>query len=137
MIVLFDKFINDILSGARDLLTALQRRDQLIVLLDKAKLKARKWSSNTAKLLERINPDDQGFIWTARLNETDTIKVLGITWNPISDSFVYKILVEIFTKITKPTTLSLISKLLHLMGRISLIIVVGKIFMQDMWPNNF
>ena len=136
LILLFEKFIDDILSGAHDLLTALQRCDQLIGLLDKAKLKAHKWSSNTLELLEGTSPNDQGFDWTAPLNEAYTIKVLGITWNPISDSFVYKISVGPLTKITENTVLSLISKLFDPMGWISPIIVAGKIFMQDLWRYN-
>ena len=87
-------------------------------------------------MLEGISPNDRGFLWTAPLNEADTIKVLGITWNPISDSFVYKISVGPLTKITENTVLSLISKLFDPMGWISPIIVAGKIFMQDLWRYN-
>ena len=135
LILLFENFIDDILSGAHDWLTALQRRDQFFGLLDRTK--AHKWSNNTPELLEGISPNDQGFIWTSSLNGADTIKVLCITWNPISNSFFNKISVEPLTKITKCTVLSLILELFNSTSWISPIIVVGKIFMQDMWHYNY
>ena len=137
LILLHERFVDDIMSGAHELLEALQKQMQLIELLKKVKLMAHKWSSNTPKLLECISPENHGFAWTAPLSENDSIKVLGISWNPTLDSFTFQTSIEPLNKVTKLTVLSLISKLFDPMGWISPIIIVEKIIMQDMWHYNY
>ena len=127
-----DTFVDDILFGAHDRESALETRQQLVALLETGKLKARKSSSNCQQLLEGIDPTDHGFAWNAPLNENDTVKILGISWDPTTDSFGFKISIEQLEIVSKLTVLSLLARLFDPMGWISPIIIIGKMFMQQL-----
>ena len=108
-----------------------------IALLDKAKFQARKWSSNSKILLEGIDPANHGLTKAMVLGDSKGVKVLGISWNPTTDSFYFNVKHSVLEHTTKCTVLSLFAKLFNPMGWISPIIVVGKLFMQQLWKEKY
>ena len=65
---------------------------------------------------------------------TDSIKVLGLTWQPRSDSFVFSGLdIPSDLVITKRVVLSLVSRLFDPLGYLNPYAVLAKVIFQDLW----
>lgn len=130
-VLLHDIFVDDILTGGHSLQQTKQLQYDLITLLKAAGYELRKWSSNTPQLLEGFpsdhcetphqfdTQDDQSFI-----------KVLGIQWDPNSDSFSYKTIMPSDKAITKRTILSTIARLFDPCGFVNPVILRFKLILQ-------
>lgn len=67
------------------------------------------------------------------LLEDDNIKILGITWAPLSDSFFFKGSPMENPGDTKRQVLSTIARLFDPLGWATPVDVTAKIFMQEIW----
>ncbi|GFW35550.1 integrase catalytic domain-containing protein [Trichonephila clavipes] len=84
--LLYDTYMDDIVSGAPDLETAQQ--SQLKDALQSCGMNLHKWSSNSSELLNRSLSSD-----VERSFSTDidlSVKTLGISWKPFEDCFAFK-----------------------------------------------
>lgn len=61
------------------------------------------------------------------------MKVLGIKWNPDEDAFQFEVLTSIQVPITKRAILSLIAKIYDPLGWLTPVVVIAKIFLQQLW----
>lgn len=132
--MLTDFYVDDLLSGAYDLIEASAVQSQLRDLSNKGGFNLRKWASNTDALLQSIPLCDRE-IKTSHLIEFDeNIKSLGIHWNPRSDQFTFQSSLDplVIAK-TKRSILSEISKLFDPLGWLAPIIIRAKILMQQIW----
>jgi len=84
-------YVDDILFGADNMTLIRQSRDQLNSLLKRGRFELRKWASNSPALLKDIDATHYESARTRSFDSEDQIKILGIGWNPESDSFVYSI----------------------------------------------
>ena len=67
------------------------------------------------------------------LTEDAQLKVLGLFWDPETDSFLFKVSPSAVEIDTKRVVLSLISKLYDPVGWLAPVIVVAKLLMQELW----
>ncbi|GFY25783.1 integrase catalytic domain-containing protein [Trichonephila clavipes] len=86
--LLYDTYMDDIVSGAPDLETAQQLQSQLKDALQSCGMNLHKWSSNSPELLNSsLSSDVEHSFYT----DIDlSVKTLGISWKPFEDCFVFK-----------------------------------------------
>ena len=89
-------------------------------------------------LQERVS-NNQTFNLLYRLDISITQNVLGVTWEPHTDTLQitprHKIMNETSWKFTKRKVLSLISSLFDPLGWLSPLSIKGRIFLQTLWKN--
>lgn len=129
-----ETYVDDILSGAHAIETAVDALNQLIRLLQSAGFPLRKVTSNCPAILSSVPPDrilDSDFL---KFHDKSTTKTLGIEWNALSDCFSYQMNPILPTQsITKRQLLSTASKLFDPAGWISPVIVQAKVLLQQLW----
>ncbi|XP_062538146.1 uncharacterized protein LOC134206445 [Armigeres subalbatus] len=139
-VILEDCYMDDVLSGASTLESAKQLRNDIEGLLKKGMFPIRKWCSNDDEVLEGVPyRDREQLVRIEEASTIDTIRSLGILWNPRSDQFLFwrnPDLVQLDEKVTKRSVLSHIAKLFDPLGLISPVIVLAKSIMQQLWANS-
>ncbi|XP_065079917.1 uncharacterized protein LOC135702804 [Ochlerotatus camptorhynchus] len=136
--VLDDTYMDDVITGADDEETATTLRVQLNTMMSSGGFKLRKWASNCPAVLEGIPEEDlairssEGIV----LDPDPSIKTLGLTWMPVSDTLKYQFSVPSLnpdTPLTKRYVLSVIATLFDPLGLLGAAITSAKIFMQQLW----
>lgn len=94
-------YVDDILAGLDSISEAQQLKLELIELMKSAGYELRKWSSNCKELLEDLPQDHWEQPRQFDNEDKSFIKVLGIQWNPVSDSFSYEINIPMGEVVTK------------------------------------
>ncbi|XP_011858427.1 PREDICTED: uncharacterized protein LOC105555984 [Vollenhovia emeryi] len=125
-------YVDDIIFGADYLPSLLDKRKQLVGLMNRGCFPLRKWAANSAELLMDI-PEDQRGSSDYPINRDDTLKVLGLSWSPRDDSFRFVISPYAVTAHTKRSVLSFIAKLYDPLGWASPIVIAAKMLMQELW----
>jgi len=126
-------YVNNVLFGADDESTIQAIRQQLNTLLQKGSFHLRKWAFNYDELLTEIPLSDGLEAHNIEFAEDSSLKVLGITWNPTLDRFQFKIYIPEFQMISKRNVLSAISRFFDPLEWIAPVVIVAKIFMQELW----
>ena len=127
-------YVDDIIAGSFYLEEAQQLQRELISLLAKGGFQLRKWSSNQQSLLKDLDPDHLSFN-PRSLNTPDidsSLKVLGLKWNPIQDSFTFEINL-LDRPCTKRNLLSELARVFDPLGYLSPILCFNKILIQKLW----
>ncbi|CAB0018733.1 unnamed protein product, partial [Nesidiocoris tenuis] len=87
-------YVDDVHGGGSSLEEALLARTELIDLLGSAQLELRKWASNCEQVLEGI-PLEHRLARSVSVDmsedEGKPLKMLGIAWDPSSDTFFFKV----------------------------------------------
>ena len=130
-----DMYVDDLLSGADSIERALAIQTELIELLQSAGFQLRKWTSNNLDLIKALPPDyresKDELVFAA---ESYQIKALGISWQPVPDTFHFKIDINKTSEAkTKRQVLSEITRLFDHLGWLSPIVVKFKCFVKKMW----
>jgi Pao retrotransposon peptidase len=99
--------------------------------MEKGKFTLRKWVSNHPDVLESLDPDHKLSTLVDFGNE-DSIKTLGIKWNPTTDNFLFKISMNESSN-TKRQVLSEIARIYDPLVWLEPIIITAKLLMQDIW----
>ncbi|GFX18666.1 integrase catalytic domain-containing protein [Trichonephila clavipes] len=86
--LLYDTYMDDIVSGAPDLETAQQLQSQLKDNLQSCGMNLYKWSSNSPELLNSSLSSDVEHSFSTDIDLS--VKTLGISWKPFEDCFVFK-----------------------------------------------
>lgn len=131
-----DVFVDDVVSGSNTLDEAIAIQRELIAICKAGSFELRKWTSNCPEFLSSVsssvtNPDDEALILSA-LDTDTTVKVLGLKWNPKSDTFSYTVTTPPET-CTKRIMLSEISKIYDPLGFLSPITLFVKLLIQLLW----
>ncbi|XP_024876642.1 uncharacterized protein LOC112457690 [Temnothorax curvispinosus] len=105
-----ETYVDDIMFGAKDLILLKQTRDQLIQLLKAGGFRPYKWASNDPRLLQDIPEADHGLAVDKHLGDDSSLRVLGIVWNPNTDSFQVHTHLTTDLQFTKRSFLSLLSR---------------------------
>lgn len=126
-------FVDDCVFGTDDVPLAHQTRDHLISLLSRAGFQLRKWASNHPALLTGIDPHNHGLEQSKLLQIDETVKVLGIKWDPSTDTFQFEVTPLQSIPETKRSILSAIAKLFDPLGWITPVVIKAKILMQKLW----
>ena len=126
-------YVDDVLFGANTKVLAKEKRVQVSQLLESGGFYLRKWASNDSELLENCPFGKHERAIEFPLTEDVQLKVLGLFWDPKTDSFLFKVSPYAIEIATKRVVLSLISKLYDPMGWLAPVIVVAKLLMQELW----
>ncbi|GFW42157.1 integrase catalytic domain-containing protein [Trichonephila clavipes] len=129
--LLYDTYMDDIVSGAPDLETAQQLQSQLKDALQSCGMNLHKWSSNYPELLNSSLSSDVEHSFSTDIDLS--VKTLGISWKPFEDCFVFKVSVSAKHIYTKRAVLSVIAKLYDPLGFLGPVIAKAKVFLQQLW----
>ncbi|XP_050315537.1 uncharacterized protein LOC126750079 [Anthonomus grandis grandis] len=128
-------FVDDVVSGTDSIESALALQQELISLLSLGGFELRKWASNTPLLISHLDTSLTQLNPLSFDKETDSIvKILGLQWNPLSDSFVFKI-ESIVKPCTKRNILSDLARIFDPLGFLSPVTVSLKIIIQQLWSS--
>ncbi|XP_039315199.1 uncharacterized protein LOC113005795 [Solenopsis invicta] len=128
-------YVDDVLFGADSVPRLKQIRTQVCSLLRQGKFELRKWSSNSAELLDDISVEDHGIACDKTLQSDESLKILGIIWSPSTDVFQFKVSFDSVQSTTKRSILSTISKLFDPLGWSTPITITAKMFIQTLWQS--
>ncbi|XP_012285896.1 uncharacterized protein LOC105702705 [Orussus abietinus] len=131
-----DFYVDDVLTGADDLDTALAIQKQLIDLLVTGGFLLRKWVANHPQLLEQVPVELRLSSSLISLAADEQVKTLGLFWNPSSDAFQFKISLlaaRANHQPTKRSILSAIARLFDPLGWLAPVIITAKILIQRLW----
>ncbi|XP_065082642.1 uncharacterized protein LOC135705019 [Ochlerotatus camptorhynchus] len=136
--VIEDVYVDDMLSGADTEEEASQRLLEVKQLLSAGGFPIRKWSSNSAVVLESVPEEEREKL--VRIGESgvkEGIKALGMFWDTKNDQFTFESWSEEVSNrsLTKRCVLAEISKLYDPLGLVSPVIVCAKIIMQKLWSS--
>lgn len=124
-----DFYVDDLMSGADNEKDALVAQQQIIGILHSGGFEIRKWSSNSPIISQGVVEAEREICESV----FDTIKTLGLNWNPITDNFVIKTNQIDCVVSTKRTLLSAASKLFDPLGWVAPTVIIAKILMQQLW----
>jgi len=86
-----DLYVDDVVTGADCVESALRLQQNLIKVLKNGQFELRKWSSNSAKVLDALPKEHrQNQDVTFNGGEIEFTKVLGLKWEPNSDVLTYQ-----------------------------------------------
>lgn len=129
-----DVFVDDILTGADSLCEAQALKTELVQLMRSAGYELRKWTTNDPRLLADL-PEDH-CEQPIQFDEGDPksfIKVLGIQWEPISDTMSYRLNIPEGKAVTKRSVLSTIARLYDPCGYCTPVILRFKNLLQELF----
>jgi len=107
--------------------------EELSYLWKMANMHARKWSSNSKALMQKIPVEDRASSVNLNIDAVPCVKTLGLWWTAENDLFVYKIDVDDVQMITKRCWLSKISTIFDPLGFLSPYVIRARILVQKMW----
>ncbi|XP_062704645.1 uncharacterized protein LOC134286948 [Aedes albopictus] len=129
-----DFYMDDLFTGSKTIRSGRVLCTQLLQLLHSAGFPLRKWSSNSPEILSHIPETLRDERTVLGLDPGASIKTLGLRWEPASDCFgfhVPKWKQDIC--VSKRQVVSDSSSLFDPLGFIGPVIVVAKLFVQDLW----
>ncbi|XP_017482274.1 PREDICTED: uncharacterized protein LOC108371266 [Rhagoletis zephyria] len=127
-------YVDDILSGGESIERAQELQRQIIAMLHSGTFQLRKWAANNPKLLENIPTEHKATHGVLHLNAKETIKTLGLSWNPATDNFEFNLNFKLPSGgATKRSILSTTARLFDPLGWVNPVIVTGEIIMQQLW----
>ncbi|XP_058817817.1 uncharacterized protein LOC131681123 [Topomyia yanbarensis] len=126
-------YVDDISTGVDSEEEAILLRQQLSTILASGGFHLRKWASNSVEVLNAIPAADREINTTIELNNTRTIKALGIHWQPCSDEFLFSNIPNQIFQPTKRTMLSQIASIFDPLGLLAPIVIKAKLVMQQLW----
>ncbi|GFU57383.1 uncharacterized protein TNCV_3635621 [Trichonephila clavipes] len=118
-------YMDDALCGAETLEEAKELQRQLIAILISAGMELHTISGNYSELSQCLN-EIYDF---SRPNET---KTLGVSWDPVKDTFSFKVDVIPRDPYTKRSVLSTIARLFDSLGLVGPVVSKAKMFMQKL-----
>lgn len=121
-------YMDDMLCGAESISELYCLRQEVTELLKKGGFELHKWRTNF-----RMTIDNSECAEPLELKTTDTAKTLGIYWNSIQDRFNFAYTAQNCAIITKRVVLSELAQLFDPLGFLSPVLILGKIFMQELW----
>ncbi|XP_058827602.1 uncharacterized protein LOC131687527 [Topomyia yanbarensis] len=127
-------YVDDFIGGAQTVEEAIQLRIELGELLEKGGFALRKWTSNRLEVLQGLTDDQIGMQSALHFCPNETIKALGISWEPEADFLRFDSQIRHSDEHpTKRTILSDIARLFDPLGLIAPVVVRAKILMQELW----
>lgn len=135
-IVKRDFYVDDLITGGDTIESVSSLPQELTSLLSKGGLQLQKWCSNRLSLLEGIPVElREKYL---KFNNGDVVKTLGLIWQPEQDILQFQVNINEPNAgpVNKRTILSQLSKIFDPLGLLNPIILLGKIFMQQLWQLN-
>ncbi|KAJ8974281.1 hypothetical protein NQ317_012597 [Molorchus minor] len=124
-------YIDDVVTGCDSIDDALALQTELIDLLKRGGFELHKWASNKPEVLSHLPQSPVNFA-THSLDSEDITKVLGLCWQPPSDTFTYKV-APIERSCTKRNILSELARVFDPLGFLTPITFYIKCLIQKLW----
>lgn len=131
--ILRDFYVDDYLASEDTVEKAIEITQMVSKILWSGKMEVRKWNSNSIEVIESFPVESRAPISSVTL-AGDTTTVLGLKWHPYEDelAIVYNLIMDEKSE-TKREILRDIAKLYDPLGLLAPVIILAKIFMQDIW----
>ncbi|XP_065085542.1 uncharacterized protein LOC135707605 [Ochlerotatus camptorhynchus] len=127
-------YVDDFIRGANSIKEAISLREQLEDLMQRGGFDLRKWTSSRFEVLQGLDKEHIGTQSTLCFTPNESIKALGIVWEPENDAFRFDSAIQPRdAPPTKRSILSDIAKLFDPLGLIVPVVVRAKILMQELW----
>lgn len=127
-------YIDDVFSGGHTVESTKQLQLELINIMKSGSFDLRKWCSNCKEVLESIPVSHREKKADLLLNAAESVKALGLYWNPISDNFQFKFDFEFnMGQLTKRKVVATISRLFDPLGWLNPIVVIAKMHVKRLW----
>lgn len=126
-----DTYIDDIVTGCLSVEDAISLQNELTLLLQKGGFELHKWATNKPEVLSHlpaasINPA------SLSLDSDEVTKVLGLCWQPSSDTFTYKVTPNELS-CTKRHILSELARVFDPLGFLTPVTFSIKYLIQKLW----
>ncbi|XP_026740756.1 uncharacterized protein LOC113503136 [Trichoplusia ni] len=157
--VLNNFYMDDLMTGCDSIEEGVEICKQMMELLEKGGFTLQKWNSNNQELADKItsiqqtgqiknednhrDKDKENILLKEKEIQTknieikldSTIKILGLTWNRLNDTFLYSVNLPppTSTSVTKRFIISDIARLFDPLGWLAPSIVLAKMFIQKLW----
>ena len=129
-----DTYVDDLLTGAANLESAMNLQDSTIAVLSKAGFEIRKWTSSNPELFERLPANFRETAEGMTIKSDDySIKTLGVRWKPNPDHFSFIAKLDKKTPTTKREIVSEVTRLFDPLGWLSPTTIQFKSFVQLLW----
>ncbi|XP_058448881.1 uncharacterized protein LOC131428841 [Malaya genurostris] len=133
-VVKHDFYVDDLLSGASDVQSAIRRCKEVSAMLASAGFPLKKWASNSVEVLAEIPEEDLALSPLHDLQDEQSVCTLGLVRQPKSDMMRFKVqLLVPESVLTKRKVMSYIAQIFDPLGLVGPIITVAKLFMQRLW----
>lgn len=128
-----DFYVDDLLTGGDTVEDVLQNQQQVNSILKSACFDLRKWLTNEPSISKNF-PINEVESSVLVLGEKNEVKILGISWNAVTDHIQYDIKTSNFTtQATKRSILSTVAQIYDPLGLLSPITVTAKLIIQRLW----
>jgi hypothetical protein len=132
--LLHHTYVDDIITGADSLSSAVDLRDQLQQLLLRGGFELRKWVSNSDHLLQQLPESHRESPKFLTDSSDPHFTVLGLHWSPTTDSFTFSSHgLKTSSQPTKRSVLSAIASIYDPCGFLTPFVMLAKCFMQLIW----
>ena len=133
--ILASTYMDDTMDSAENLEQGLALHQELTELWGKAKMKPRKWVSNSAELLKSIPAEDRAAQLDLSQGELPSLKTLGVSWDGQDDSFFFCFQPPDLTSqlITKRFFLARVATVFDPLGFLTPFVMQAKVLMQECW----
>ncbi|XP_053691613.1 uncharacterized protein LOC128740127 [Sabethes cyaneus] len=129
-----DFYVYDLLTGADDPDTAVEKRRQINAMLKAAGFVLKKWASNVPEVLADVPVADLAIQTLHNLQEEQSISTLGLVWDIRCDMLRFNVQLPLPASIlTKRKVISYIAKIFDPLGLVGPVIATAKMFMQRLW----
>ena len=135
--VLKSTYMDDSIDSAENEDDGVELYHQLKELWGKANMEARKWVSNSPKVIAAIPEEDRAREVTINNGQSPISKTLGIAWSSLEDVFKIPTTEVSRLQITKRNILRKIATIFDPLGFISPFIVIAKILLQELWARGY
>jgi len=126
--------MDDIMTGGDSEEECLKLQQDVSSIFNSAKLPLQKWCSNSVTILKKIEGFNDDPLFVLKLGDHDTIKSLGLCWNPKTDVFKFSLENnKLEAMITKRALLSALNSIFGPLGFLAPVLVKGKVFLQQLW----
>lgn len=126
-------YVDDICVGADSTDELMRLQSELQLVLGRAGMELKKWSSNSPCILSAVSPEDRATDVTHFTdNDKCVTKVLGLQWDPTTDVFGFRVQPSAHIP-TKRSVLSIIARIYDPIGFLAPVIFYAKHIMQQIW----
>lgn len=135
-VTLSDFYVDDLMTGCDSVEEALVLQKQLLAMMASGGFTLSKWASNHNAILMGVLEEHREVQCPLEIHLDETIKTLGLLWNPGTDCFQYRTnSIWRQTTPTKRIVLSEVASLFDPLGLLAPLVVAAKIFLQALWAD--
>ena len=131
--ILRSTYMDDSMDSVPDDAAGIKLYEELSKLWKKAGMRARKWLSNSQKVLENIPDEDRATQLTLSDGSLPSVKALGILWKAEEDILTFQPACETNDICTKRVLLKTVASLFDPLGFLAPFTIRGKVLLQEAW----